>query len=221
MMLHLDDPVAVLGLGVEHLVYELGAARADAGIVDPNDCTYVPTIVVGSTQEHASVGSTPLPNQHPTVRAVWGSSSSLSFERVHGNTTLGSLEETFSDLGMTAMIVSPIRCGGTALGLLCVDETTGRRRYSAKEHDRVDRFVRDYLAPILHEALMRRAQRSALTATELEVVELLAQGLSYQAIARRLGKSPRTVDNQLRSARSKTDARNAVELITWWQNQAV
>lgn len=55
--------------------------------------------------------------------------------------------------------------------------------------------------------------RLELTPRELEVVELVAEGLSNREVAQRLCRSPRTIENHLRSVYQKLDVRNRVEMI--------
>ncbi|MEW1911515.1 LuxR C-terminal-related transcriptional regulator [Kitasatospora sp. NPDC085895] len=54
--------------------------------------------------------------------------------------------------------------------------------------------------------------RAAFSRRELEVLELLVEGASYAAIARRLELSPHTVDTYLRRIRAKTGATNQIQL---------
>jgi DNA-binding NarL/FixJ family response regulator len=57
--------------------------------------------------------------------------------------------------------------------------------------------------------------RSKLTATEHEVLRLVAQGLTDKQIAERIYVSPRTVQNHLARIRDKTDLRRRSELARW------
>ncbi|MFF2546053.1 response regulator transcription factor [Kitasatospora sp. NPDC058063] len=52
----------------------------------------------------------------------------------------------------------------------------------------------------------------ALSRREVEVLELLARGATYDTIARRLQLSPHTVDTYLRRIRSKTGATTRMQL---------
>jgi len=168
-----------------------------------------------------SDASTPLPNQHPVLRTAWTSSGSLSFDRIRNNMTLGTLEPVFTGLGMTSMIASRIHARDVGLGLLCIDETDGNRSWTSAEHRRLDRFVEQRLAPVLDASLRRHAsRRSQLTEAEGDAVRLLADGHSYSSIAHELGKSARTIDNQLRSARSKAGVHTSIDLVRWWSDLA-
>ncbi|MET9498302.1 helix-turn-helix transcriptional regulator [Streptomyces sp. NPDC006552] len=51
-----------------------------------------------------------------------------------------------------------------------------------------------------------------ITPREKQVLSLLAEGLTYGSIARRLGISPHTVDTHLRRLREKTGAANRMQL---------
>ncbi len=212
MLLHLDDPRRVLDLGLDHLVREIGTARGDAGMVDRGDRRYRPTVVIADGIPAELVASTALPNHHPVLQAAWSGDSSVTFDRVARNRALGSLAPVFEALGTTAMLARAIHHGGLGLGLLCIDEVEGERRWTDGERRRVDDFVDRWLGPILH-ASVERSTRPELSSAEAAAVSLLATGLTYAEIARRLGKSARTIDNQLRSARRKLGARNSMELV--------
>ncbi|GAA2139475.1 hypothetical protein GCM10009760_21820 [Kitasatospora kazusensis] len=51
-----------------------------------------------------------------------------------------------------------------------------------------------------------------LSRREVQVLELLAQGATYDTIARRLQLSPHTVDTYLRRLRAKTGATSRIQL---------
>ena len=77
------------------------------------------------------------------------------------------------------------------------------------------------LAPHLLQAYSRASAgespevRSKLTATEHEVLRLVAQGMTDIQISRQLHVSPRTVQNHLASVRLKTGVRRRSELARW------
>ncbi|NQV10469.1 MAG: response regulator transcription factor [Cyanobacteria bacterium] len=54
-----------------------------------------------------------------------------------------------------------------------------------------------------------------LSAREIEIIELVATGLTNQEIALRLMISKRTVDNHVSNIFSKTGAKNRVALLNW------
>jgi DNA-binding CsgD family transcriptional regulator len=58
-------------------------------------------------------------------------------------------------------------------------------------------------------------QRMELSERELEIIELVAQGLTNQEIGERLMISKRTVDNHVSNVFTKTGANNRVALLNW------
>ena len=54
-----------------------------------------------------------------------------------------------------------------------------------------------------------------LSEREIEIVELVAQGLTNQEIAHSLTISKRTVDNHVSNIFTKTGAKNRVALLNW------
>ncbi|MEB3361241.1 MAG: response regulator transcription factor [Synechococcaceae cyanobacterium] len=57
--------------------------------------------------------------------------------------------------------------------------------------------------------------RPDLSQRELEIIELVATGLTNQEIALKLTISKRTVDNHVSNIFNKTGARNRVALLNW------
>lgn len=57
--------------------------------------------------------------------------------------------------------------------------------------------------------------RPDLSERELEIIELVATGLTNQEIASQLTISKRTVDNHVSNIFAKTGAKNRVALINW------
>ena len=58
-------------------------------------------------------------------------------------------------------------------------------------------------------------QRTELSERELEIIELVAQGLTNLEIGERLIISKRTVDNHVSNVFTKTGAKNRVALLNW------
>ena len=55
----------------------------------------------------------------------------------------------------------------------------------------------------------------SLSAREIEIIELVAEGLTNQEIADRLTSSNRTVDNHFSNVFTKTGSKNRVALLNW------
>ena len=70
-----------------------------------------------------------------------------------------------------------------------------------------------YVAPPSVESSRLAHELAVLTAAELKVARLVAIGLSYKEVARRLDRSLSTVDHQLRSIRDKLGAGSTAKLI--------
>jgi DNA-binding NarL/FixJ family response regulator len=75
-----------------------------------------------------------------------------------------------------------------------------------------------------HAVVIRRGEQGMGTGTsperdlserELEIIELVAQGLTNQEIASALTISKRTVDNHVSNIFTKTGAKNRVALLNW------
>ncbi|MEY4297688.1 MAG: hypothetical protein RLZZ423_867 [Cyanobacteriota bacterium] len=58
-------------------------------------------------------------------------------------------------------------------------------------------------------------QRLELSEREVEIIELVAQGLTNQEIGETLMISKRTVDNHVSNVFNKTGAKNRVALLNW------
>jgi len=58
-----------------------------------------------------------------------------------------------------------------------------------------------------------------LTGRELEVAELIAQGLTNQAIARRLSVAPRTAEAHVENIRRKLQVRSRAQIAAWVTEQ--
>ena len=62
--------------------------------------------------------------------------------------------------------------------------------------------------------LTRKLEQPSLTARELEILELVANGFSAKEVASRLGIAPRTVERHTENARTKMRARNRPHMVT-------
>ena len=59
------------------------------------------------------------------------------------------------------------------------------------------------------------ATPASLSEREIEIVDLVARGLTNQEIAEKLDISKRTVDNHISNILTKTKTDNRVELVRW------
>ncbi len=62
---------------------------------------------------------------------------------------------------------------------------------------------------------MTNPAQMSLSAREMEIIDLVASGLTNQEIAERLTISKRTVDNHVSNMFTKTGSKNRVALLNW------
>jgi DNA-binding NarL/FixJ family response regulator len=83
-----------------------------------------------------------------------------------------------------------------------------------REEARAGRLDHDVVEAVLsaagHRTRQRRDGPGGLTVREVEVLRLLARGLSTKAIAERLLMSPKTAGNHIEHIYGKIDAKNRV-----------
>jgi DNA-binding NarL/FixJ family response regulator len=102
------------------------------------------------------------------------------------------------------------KSAGVAPIVDAVEQIAGGARVFALEHER--RAMRE-LGRIVRRARESTRTTAPLTAREVEVLELLAEGLTHQAVARRLRISPRTVETHVRTTYRKLGVHNRVQAI--------
>ena len=104
------------------------------------------------------------------------------------------------------------------IGISCVDHSKKNHKWTGNEIDFMHHFCSIYFAPLagisnywhnptLHQMFKKPSK------SELDAIRLAEKGMSYKQIADELGKSVRTIDNQLRDARRRLNASNQIELI--------
>ncbi len=219
MLWMIDDPAAVLRLGVDYLAEETSSARGDGALMTRADPAYMPQIVVGDCEDEATIRSTRL--ETSSIGCLWENREPQCFDRVRNNRRLSRFGSTFDRIGSTSMMATSIRSDDIDLGVLCLNETDGQRSYQRHERRVVREFVELDLAPILITSVRRTStDLSLLSDAERRVVELFSMGASHMEIALILDRSPRTIENQLRSARRKVGARNGIDLVRWWTEHA-
>ena len=116
------------------------------------------------------------------------------------------------------MLMQRLVWDGEPIGISCVDHSTHNHHWTNSEVEFMHHFCNTFFAPLagisnywhnptLHQMFKKPSK------SELEAIKLAAKGMSYKQIADKLGKSVRTIDNQLRDARRRLNATNQVELI--------
>lgn len=220
MLVYLDQPERLLEIALSYLVRALNVCRGDAGIVQPRDPFYAPSVIsLDPARAAPTMLGAKLSNRHPMLQLIWRSEGPVRLEQVEQNPILGDLREAFIELRSRSMIARRLEYRHSMLGLICLDHTEQSHEWQPREISMIEEFCRDFLAPLLNYSLITRQNQVSsgygvsLSPAELEVVRLAANGLSYHEIARALNKSVHTIDNQLRRAREKLGARNQSDLI--------
>lgn len=240
LLLYLDEPLRCWQITAEWLRDALDADRVDGGYggwvgADGAGSRYV-------VLAEARRAALPLPSvlgigfdaTDPSIRAVWA---------VHGVAAIAEVEQErrFSarmrgelrTLGTAAKLALPVRDGARPVGLMCADWHRRAPRWNAQACNELPAVAAQLVGPVLA-AAQRLARETieldatpavdeardagapalaGLTPAEQRVAWLVAQGLSYKEVARRLGRSLSTVDHQLRSIRLKLGVRSTSRLV--------
>jgi DNA-binding CsgD family transcriptional regulator len=216
MLLYADDLEAVEHIALRHLLDRFDATRVDLGFASPGADDYVSVASErrGDCEVPNPVGVR-LPNRDHGIQVVWRSSRPVYLD-IERDPLLSRMRALIRGrFGTRSKLARRLEHAGEHFGLVCIDDTEERHSWNEADQAYFDRFVRGFLSPILYEirAIQPRPVSGSLTETEKAVVRLATLGLSYKEIARRLGKSPNTVDNQLRRIRFKLGVHNQVELV--------
>lgn len=210
MLLNFDNPSTMYRVALRFLMERFEATRVDFGFGSPDSAVYVPSAVETVAGLAVPRFEDTLPGNIWPVQQVWHAAGPV----YQSLATCPGIDKYWAPIGTKAKIARRLETDGHLFGLICVDDTDAQRRWEARDLNYFDQFVTEFLSPIIRAQVRseKPAIVAALSNAEISVVRLAATGLSYKEVARRLGKSPNTVDNQLRSARAKLNVRNQVEL---------
>lgn len=180
---------------------------------------------------------------NPGLRAVWSEVEAVAIADVSQERSFTEdLRGALLSVGTAAKLALPVRDGARPIGLICADWQREAPRWDAEICGELGALARGALGPLLAAAtqlaLERRDQGSiessddggsphparpadpatealldTLTPAESKVARLVATGMSYKEVARRLDRSLSTVDHQLRSIRIKLGARSTARLV--------
>ena len=215
MLFELDRLDRVIDVGLGHLADALGAGRLDISFGTAGAKHFVPHAEVVRGGPWPSLLGLRLPNRHDVFQRVWRRSVPVAYDDVAASDELGDLKTPFLGSGAKAMLAQGLRYNGRVFAVVCADEMHERRRWSSKDKETMARFARTFLGPIvgLSRELMAPTEVCKPSPAELDAIRLAARGSSYKEIADSLGKSVRTVEFQLKSARRKVGAANQAELV--------
>jgi DNA-binding CsgD family transcriptional regulator len=210
MLLCFDEPAAMYSAALRFMLERFRASRVDFGFGSPDKPVYIPSAVETAPDLSIPPFEGAFPNQIWPVQQVWQARGPVY-------QSLGSspgIAKYWAGLGSKSKLARRLEVGGQVFGLICVDDTDAVRAWDTADLGYFDQFITQFFSPIVRAQvrLERPSILAQLTEAEISVVRLAASGLTYKEVAQRLGKSPNTVDNQLRSARAKLNVRNQVEL---------
>lgn len=221
MLLYLDDPGACWHVLTEWLLKRTRAQRIDVGFGSSTDRVYRPALERMRVGCHMrSVLGISMNARDSAIAIVWSSRAAVEFSDItHDSRLCAETRASLLTAGTRSKLAVALRDGSREVGLLCCDTSGDAGAWTPLESVTIDALARDFVGPImagllrLHPVLdgssdagfaeQGRRSGSLLTPAELRVAELVMDGLSYKAIARRLGRSPATIDHQLRSMRRK------------------
>jgi len=139
-------------------------------------------------------------------------------DNVRDNPLLRDSRRKFESIQSKSILFQRLTLDHDPVGLTCVDFTHEAHVWTPAEVRFMGDFCGTFLGPLI--GISRRWHLSSRdqiinkpTRAELMAIKLAAQGLSYKQIANELGKSVRTIENQLRNAREALNASNQAELI--------
>lgn len=220
LILTIDDPAAMARVALQHVIDRLGACRADLGFVARTDAVYDPLCV------HYNAASAPVacddavyPNRAHIFQRTWRQAAPVTCDDVHTDPLLADSRHVFDAIHSKSILFQRLSLGAQPVGLACVDFTHERHAWTVDEARFMQDFCTTFLGPLAgigrHWYAPRHADGARRpTPAEVEAIRLAAKGLSYKQIAAALGKSVRTIENQLRSARCTLAAANQAELIS-------
>ena len=220
MILVFEDPVDVATVALDYLIDLLGICRADLGFVKPADRLYAPvTVSYNNATAPLRCDDAVYSNKAAVLRRTWSQTAPIACDEVSSHPYLADNRTEFLEIESKSILFQRLTFDRAPVGLMCLDFTRDLHFWSRKETDLVANFAMDVLGPlagISQHWNLRQSDPAAVrkpTNAELEVIRLAAAGLNYAEIGERLGKSARTVENQLRNARLSLQACNRAELV--------
>lgn len=220
LILAVEDPDEIMSIALEFMVDKLAACRADMGLLGPRDRTYKPSsIYYNATMAPLDCEGTVYSNQYQVFQRTWHQRSPVVCDNVHLNPMLNDSRKKFESIQSKSILFQRLIWDNKPVGMTCIDFTHEHHIWTTSEINFIGMFCEQFLAPLLGISHYWHApKRSQIikrpTNSELMAIKLAAKGMSYKQIANELGKSIRTIENQLRNARDTLDATNQAELIT-------
>ncbi len=220
LILAIENPEEIMDIALEYLVTKLSASRADMGLLKPEDRFYKPSsIFYDKRTDPPQYAGVAFPNQVKVFQKTWRQRSPVICDNVNTNPLLFDSRKKFQAIQSESILFQRLSWNKTPVGMTCIDFTYEPHVWTPEEISFVESFSEIFLGPLLgisqywHDSdkfhLIKKPTQS-----EMMAIKLAAKGYSYKQIANELGKSIRTVENQLRNARYTLDAANQAELIS-------
>ncbi|TWI31514.1 helix-turn-helix transcriptional regulator [Paracoccus sulfuroxidans] len=220
MILVIEDPEELAAVALDHLIENVGVCRVDLGFAQPRDRDYAPIRVhYNRRTDPPRCDEASYPNQAYVFRRAWHGARPVSCDEVALHPFLNDCRNDFTSISSKSILFQRLTYQRRPVGLMCMDFTRDIHAWSDDELGGIAAFSQDFLGPLLAVSRMWSAREGGQAAVrrpspaELDAIRLAAQGLSCEEIAEALGKSARTIENQLRNARLSLQATNRAELI--------
>ena len=219
MIISIESPKDTVRIALEYMGRSLNVCRADAGFATPTDISYSPLSEYNSITSNApTLEEFTISNQHHSMQKVWQSNHPVKYEDIENNDELNGVKEPLLKVECKSMLMQRLVWDSEPIGISCVDHSKHNHIWSENEIKFMHHFCTNFFAPLagisnywhnptLHQMFKKPSK------SELDAIRLAAKGMSYKQIADELGKSVRTIDNQLRDARRRLNASNQIELI--------
>ncbi|MGB4812298.1 MAG: LuxR C-terminal-related transcriptional regulator [Methylophilaceae bacterium] len=219
LILCIDTPNEISNIALDYLILKLSADRANLGFVETSDKYYKPASIrnnhICPTKNEAGFVFS---NQSKIFQKALKQHSAVVCNDVSVSSLLCDSRVSFESIKSRSMLIQRLTINGKLVGLACVDFTNQQHEWDSKEILFMESFCDTFLGPVLgisqHWYKPNKLQSHKKPSTcELAAIRLAAKGLSYKRISNDLGKSVRTIENQLRNARNNLEATNLPELI--------
>ena len=227
MLLQLDDLPACWSVATAWLRSELGCQRVDTGFGNRDANEYFPGFAQAKDPNFdvPSFGGSAVDNRDVAMQAMWRDPRPVIFADIkQDNRFTLRLRQRMSGARTKSKFGWSLRTERGSFGLICADWTEHFAPWESGLYDCFERTVADVLSPIIAVARdiadwripeeTQKDTEGGLTASELEVASLVAQGMSYKEIARTRGRSLSTIDHQLRSIREKLGVSSTSALVS-------
>lgn len=220
LILSIESPDEMMSVALAFIVKKFEACRADIGFVRPQDSIYKPaSIYFNASTDPLDCTGTVYSNQDRVFQKTWHQRLPVTCDNVHSNPLLYDSRKKFESIQSKSILFQRLVWDKNPVGMACIDFTHEHHVWTPSEIEFMGVFCETFLGPLLgishfwHDPKKYQLIKKP-TQSELMAIKLAAKGMSYKQIANELGKSVRTIENQLRSARDTLNAANQAELIT-------